>query len=749
VSAVTGMPRREKTLQIALTLSKAGIKVFPCLPFSKAPATKNGFHDATTDEDQVRAWFDNDRGLNLAVHCGPQPCGINLLAVDIDPKNGGLETWKALTDEHGVPLAPRHETPSGGFHLFFDAPEGMSRTGPHTLGQGIDTRDGSGYVVVPPSQLHNEDGEIIVYRTSRESALALNMVPAVPLWLMHLLMNDAVTESQRRHPSQQPVLDLGDSVADLAKEGWDWHSELEADGWVCVFQRGDQSRWTRPGKNPREGSSATLHEPDGPFVTFSSSLPPGRRRAAGAGEYSFSPWDYIVTFRAGGDNKMAARLVRGEGQERAAPTTPTTDDATPQHRLPVVPDEYWSASERNRQIFLAARAAMVSPDALDLVMFALESTLIPPSYLLPRIVGGQQPLNFLACLVAPTGLFKTSTLDAARDLMGPTPPWVVQIGMGSGEGIGATFLEDETEVNARSGKTQKTGRLKRNSIQAAFFEADEGSGLTEQAGRAGATVIANLCKAWSGSTLGEANADPTKRRHVLDRDYRIAALVNIQPSNFAGLFSIANTGTGLTGRFMFSGTADYSIPDDDVEWPGRMEHPRFPQMPLTLEIDERIISAAKAQIRARHRAATLATTVDEIGQNAAVIARMAGISVLVDDRRRITEDDWALAEMRARTSAACLQTLAGWSASVHRDRWHTQAVAKAEAEIVVEDVKDRQGIARMAEAIRRRVVDGPVARGQVRKAVSSTGTRHRFEAALALAVSNGWVKAGEVEIEHL
>ena len=317
------------------------------------------------------------------------------------------------------------------------------------------------------------------------------------------------------------------------------------------------------------------------------------------------------------------------------------------------------------------------------MVFALESILIPPSYLLPRIVGGQQPLNMLACLVAPTGLFKTATLDAARDLMGPFPPWVVQIGMGSGEGIGATFLREETELNAKGNKV-KTGRLVRNDIKAAFFEADEGSGLTEQAGRAGATVIANLCKAWSGSTLGEANADPTKRRHVLDRDYRIAALVNIQPSNFAGLFSIANTGTGLTGRFMFSGTADYDIPDDDLEWPGVLEHPSFPETPITLEIDPSIIAAAKASIRQRHRNAVLGMNADSIGQNAAVIARMAAIAVLVDGRTSIKVEDWEVAKLRADASAACLATLDSWFSSVRRDADHTALKAKSMASVTME-----------------------------------------------------------------
>ena len=83
-----------RTHAVARMLGNAGYLVFPCRPFSKMPATRNGFKDASSDLIDIDAWFDNDRGYNLAVACGPQPNGINLLAVDIDPKNGGVETWR-------------------------------------------------------------------------------------------------------------------------------------------------------------------------------------------------------------------------------------------------------------------------------------------------------------------------------------------------------------------------------------------------------------------------------------------------------------------------------------------------------------------------------------------------------------------------------------------------------------------------------------------------------------------------------
>jgi hypothetical protein len=81
----------------ALHLARAGFVVFPCRQGDKRPATNNGLLDASAEEATIRRWFGNDRGFNLAVACGPQPNGVNLLAIDIDPKNGGDVAWHACS----------------------------------------------------------------------------------------------------------------------------------------------------------------------------------------------------------------------------------------------------------------------------------------------------------------------------------------------------------------------------------------------------------------------------------------------------------------------------------------------------------------------------------------------------------------------------------------------------------------------------------------------------------------------------
>ena len=72
----------------------------------------NGVHSATTDEDQIRAWFADVPDANLAVHCD------GMIVVDIDPRDGGDESWHTLEAEHGeVPPTWRVITGSKGEHI--------------------------------------------------------------------------------------------------------------------------------------------------------------------------------------------------------------------------------------------------------------------------------------------------------------------------------------------------------------------------------------------------------------------------------------------------------------------------------------------------------------------------------------------------------------------------------------------------------------------------------------------------------
>ncbi|MEP7021165.1 MAG: bifunctional DNA primase/polymerase [Pseudonocardiales bacterium] len=141
-------------LDAALDLAAAGWRVFPCRPSgpaAKAPLLPApGHHLASTDTDRIIQWWTQ---WPTAMIGAPVPLG--LLALDIDPRNGG--TLDALEDV----LGPLPETSmvlsgrgDGGMHLYYLRPPGVLVS--TRLPAGVDLKL-SGYCIVPPS-IHPASG---------------------------------------------------------------------------------------------------------------------------------------------------------------------------------------------------------------------------------------------------------------------------------------------------------------------------------------------------------------------------------------------------------------------------------------------------------------------------------------------------------------------------------------------------------------------------------------------------------------
>jgi hypothetical protein len=134
-------------LEAALAYVARGVPVFPVLPNAKSPLSAHGFKDATTDAQQVRAWWGASPLANIGMPTGTTS---GIFVVDVDPRNGGDVEWAMLVAQNGEPVTRRVRTPSGGIHLYFRCPAAGIKTRAH-IRPGIDVRGDGGYVVVPPS----------------------------------------------------------------------------------------------------------------------------------------------------------------------------------------------------------------------------------------------------------------------------------------------------------------------------------------------------------------------------------------------------------------------------------------------------------------------------------------------------------------------------------------------------------------------------------------------------------------------
>jgi hypothetical protein len=133
---------------MALAYAAAGWPVFPCRPGSKEPATRNGFHDATTDQAQIREWWRRDPDRNVAIATGAP--GPDVVDVDIREDGSG---FAALNQAKRAGLIEGYHaivgTPSAGLHLYY---QGTGQRSGSIRGRHLDFRSQGGYVVAPPSQ---------------------------------------------------------------------------------------------------------------------------------------------------------------------------------------------------------------------------------------------------------------------------------------------------------------------------------------------------------------------------------------------------------------------------------------------------------------------------------------------------------------------------------------------------------------------------------------------------------------------
>jgi hypothetical protein len=154
----------------ALALAANGWEVLPLA--GKVPLTRHGVHDATSTSAQIERWWRRWPTANIG---GAVPLGVVVL--DVDPRNGGQESWSEVVDGREVPetLTTLSGRGDGGMHLYFLRPGGELSA--RAVPPGIDLKT-AGYCVLPPS-VHPDTGGAYEWRTAP-------IVP-MPTWLREVL----------------------------------------------------------------------------------------------------------------------------------------------------------------------------------------------------------------------------------------------------------------------------------------------------------------------------------------------------------------------------------------------------------------------------------------------------------------------------------------------------------------------------------------------------------------------------------
>jgi hypothetical protein len=186
-----------------------GYRVFPCAPGGKAPLTEHGFHDATTDPEQIERWWTQVPDANIGMSTE------GLVVIDIDGRDNCWPNDPERTLE--LATGAMALTPSGGSHrLFRQLADKGWRSTQSLLAPKVDTRANGGYIVVPPSVAGN------AYRWVEGLELVPpDCLPEPPPWLVQELDGQSAngTSPHEEQPEEANVIPEGQRNATLARLG--------------------------------------------------------------------------------------------------------------------------------------------------------------------------------------------------------------------------------------------------------------------------------------------------------------------------------------------------------------------------------------------------------------------------------------------------------------------------------------------------------------------------------------------------
>lgn len=601
----------------------------------------------------------------------------------------------------------------------------------------------------------------------------------------------------------RPRLVQANSPIDDFNARADWLTDImEPAGWQFAMRVGAELRITRPGKDVTAGWSATINgtgadtmhvfssdaapfEPDENYTKAGAwrelhhggadgdpswSATNRDLRARGYGD-ALPPWERPSGGPVPPDGDLWATLDLGAAE--AAPGAPDSVPAV----LPTLPVEFWAQRPYLAQIREAAHSRGAAADVVLHATLARLSGMIPHWAKADTGLGGLAPLNYFAAIVSDSGVGKSSDFDVARTLL-QRPygiDFVDEAPLGSGEGIAELFM-GEVEVTTESdgavvprggggavtpaseqqgaGKGGKGGRPpKPDMVRAqvrhnAFVTADEGTAMTElMHGRKGSTLGSTLRTAWSGGTLGNANASKDRYRVIPSGSYSIGMCVGFQRITVGPLLSDFVAGTPQ--RFAWVAAVDGTIPKERPRGVRRAAHALVWDPTIFGPSEGRgcgitVAESIKDRLWAQHVAKKAGELVVDVydSHRPLFLVKVAGLLAVLDKRTDITEDDWSIAEQVWDGSVAVRTALLAHLERTGRDEARAGDEAFARRQVraaeALEQAQD-QAVLRVAKRITAHVLAEPgTTRGAVHRKLAGRD-RPKFDEAVALAVTVAWL----------
>lgn len=547
----------------ALAYAAAGLEVFP-LNADKTPKTTHGWKEATTGKARIKAWWSRWPGALIG-------CRVpkDLVLLDIDPRHGGIETWKLILEAFSPPQTRAHRSGrgDGGGHTWWLKPSdklssrrlddwarergvGHQIEGSDRWVSGIDILHWDHrYTILPPSP-HPETGQPYVWKPGRD----LNFDPLpLPAELADLISLDEDPET----PAPPPKVYDEDSIADWYTHNRTCAESLLRHGWRLVAGDGvqDRSRWRHP--TATSAYSATIrhrclfvYSPNTPFEVTEPGQPRG-----------YTPFAAFTLLDHDGDGEAAGRAAR-ELKDGPRPR----DDPAELITGPKAEEDAREAEEVREP----PPWPTMPPEALHGPLGRISEALAPHTEADPVGILASL-LVYFAAAVGPSPHFRLSgnshsarinvlvVGDSARARKGSAEGmarWVMRTadpaiatdrranGLNSGEGL----IEAVRDPRWRKGKNGEDV-LEDGGVddkRLLLFEPEFAGRLLTAIKRSGSTISALLRMAWDDGNLQTMSRNPLRATGA-----HICVLGNTTFDELLASMSFSDLAGGLLNRFLF------------------------------------------------------------------------------------------------------------------------------------------------------------------------------------------------------
>ena len=309
------------TFEFAQAYLGAGFSVIPCLQGQKWPAghllpkvdgspTWSMFQERPPTLEELHAWFVTEGADAIAILGGRVSGNLEILDFD-DPEI--LNSWEARVRAHDPDLLsylPLVQTPSGGWHVYYQAPEiaGNQKLAVDPAQDKptlIETRGEGGYVLAPPSAGY------VLQRDALIRVPTLTVVEREVLLSAARAFDERPTEPEIEKPVRRRRLARRPRLGVLPGEDFnrrgDVHTLLHRHGWRLARSDDRQEYWRRPGKR-RSWSATLLDDSDRRWFYNFSANAPGLEP-----DEAYTPFGLYATLEHGGDFSAAAKVLKREG----------------------------------------------------------------------------------------------------------------------------------------------------------------------------------------------------------------------------------------------------------------------------------------------------------------------------------------------------------------------------------------------------------------------------------------------------